>query len=87
MIEEFIKNLIVTYVPDTLIRAMIQVIFLSGCLSIVLILLSVGRLCMSISDLVDRILPIKKSEVVKGDSLWVRIKSSKLGSRLLGKAS
>lgn len=87
MIEEFIKNLIVTYVPDGLIRGMIQVIFISGCVSIILVLLSIGNFCINISSLVERILPTRKAEVVKGDSLWVKIKSSKLGARILSKVS
>ena len=87
MIEEFIRNLIVTYVPDTIIRAMVQVIFISGCLSIVLFLLSIGSFFMNLSNLVNRVFVPKKVEEVKGPSLWSQFKSSKLGSKVLSKVS
>jgi hypothetical protein len=87
MIEEFIRNLVVTYVPEFMIRSMVQVMFISGCVSVILVMLSIGSFFMNMSSLVDRLLPIRKVEVVKGDSLWVRIKSSKLGAKVFGKAS
>ena len=87
MIEEFIRNLIVTYVPDNTIRAMVQVIFISGCLSIVLFLLSIGSFFMNLSNLVNRVFVPRKVEEAKGPSLWAQFKSSKLGSRILSKVS
>ena len=87
MIEEFIRNLIVTYVPDTIIRAMVQVIFISGCLSVVLFLLSIGSFFMNLANLVNRIFSPKKVEEIKGPSLWSQFKSSKMGSKVLSKVS
>jgi len=87
MIEEFIRNLIVTYVPDGLIRGMIQVIFISGCMAIVLFLFSIGSFFMNLSNLVNRIFSPKKVEEIKGPSLWSQFKSSKMGSKVLSKVS
>jgi len=87
MIEEFIRSLIVTYVPDGLIRGMVQVIFICGCLAIVLILLSIGSFFVNLSNLVNRVFIPQKVEEAKGPSLWSQFKSSKLGSKVLSKVS
>jgi hypothetical protein len=87
MIEEFIKNLIIAYVPDNVIRAMVQVIFIMGCLSIVMFFISIGMFFMNLASLVDRIFPIRTEEVKKNNNLyplWMKIRSSKLGTRIFG---
>ena len=86
MIEEFIRSLIVTYVPDGLIRGMVQVIFISVCASLVLVIFSIGSFCINLACLVDRLL-VSKREVAKGPSLWSQFKSSKMGSKVFSKVS
>lgn len=87
MIEEFIRNLVVTYVPDTIIRSMVQVIFLSGCLAIVMVLLSIGSFFMNLSFLVNRIFSPKKVEEPKAPSFWDRLKSTTWFPKVFGKVS
>jgi hypothetical protein len=87
MIEEFIRNLVVTYVPEFMIRSMVQVIFISGCVSVILVMLSIGSFFMNLSSLVNRVFVPRKVEEAKRPSLWSQFKSSKLGSRILSKVS
>jgi hypothetical protein len=61
--EGYLANFMSLIRPD-LVKAMTEVVFMSACFSVVLVMLAIGMFAMNVASLVDRILPRKKVEKV-----------------------